>query len=500
MRKILFSVLALFLCVQSASAAVWPAKKPKVVVVIVIDQFRADYLSRFQSQFSANGFRALMNNGAYFPYGEYDILQSMTGPGHATILTGSYPYQAGIPINDWYDQKTRGTVYCVEDPNFKTVGAPGKPNIGTSPKNLVGTTVGDEMKNAGFEGRVVSLALKDRAAILMGGHRADLAMWFDSGAKKWVSSEYYLKDGKVPAWMGNLNAGFEGKVCDLATPCGTARTAEAFQALFNEYKIGQGKGTDLIAVSFSSHDYAGHKHGANSTELEQMTLSEDKAIAETRAFLQKRVPGGLANVTFVLTGDHGVSPSPDYLAKTGIATGRINEDELVSELEDGLVKKFGKAKNAKWITSVHDFNFYLDVEGVAAAKLELSDVQNEVKRLLQPKEWLAQVFTQSEWETRKLPPGQFERQINKTFYRGRSGHVIAIQKPFYINASKNAADHMTGYTYDRTVPILFSGFGIKNGVFGDKAEIVDIAPTLSFLVGVIPPALSEGKVLVKALK
>src|SRR5690606_8955064 len=143
------------------------------------------YISRFESKFSKNGFKALINDGAYFPYGEYDVLQSMTGPGHATVLTGAYPYQMGIPLNDWYDQKTRSKLYCVEDPGVKTVGAPDRPHVGTSPKNLIGTTVGDELKNISQKSRVLSVAVKDRAAILMGGHRANLSFWYDDETHRW---------------------------------------------------------------------------------------------------------------------------------------------------------------------------------------------------------------------------------------------------------------------------------------------------------------------------
>ncbi|MBC7371694.1 MAG: alkaline phosphatase family protein, partial [Bdellovibrionaceae bacterium] len=484
----LVAAVGFVLSLSTAAAAPWPAARPKLVVLIVIDQFRGDYLSRFGDKFVKDGFRGLMNQGAYFPYGEYDILHSMTGPGHATVLSGSYPYQMGIPLNDWYDVTKKKSVYCVEDAEF-----------GRSPRNFVGTTVGDEVKNAGLQGRMVSLALKDRAAILMGGHRADSVMWFDDESKKWTSSKYYLKTNPLPLWTDKMNADPLLAKCDLSTTCGTEITLKAAETTVRELKLGQGKGVDIFSVSFSSHDFAGHKHGANSPQMEVMTLGEDKAIASLRKTIAAVVPGGLKNVTFVLTGDHGVSPSAEYLMNTGIDSGNISEKDLQSSFEDSLTKLCGKPKNGNWINATMEFNFFIDEASADESKCGFAKIQSEIKNYLLKDPRFAQAFTLDEYESRKLPPGQFGRQADKTYYRGRSGHVIGIPKPFYVNSSKNVATHITGYGYDRTVPILFSGHGVKPGLYAEKAEVVDIAPTLSFMIGVLPPALSEGKVLKSAL-
>lgn len=480
-------------------AAPWAAKRPKLVVVVVIDQFRADYISRYQHLFSENGFMALIKNGAYFPLGEYDVLQAMTGPGHATVLTGAYPYQMGIPLNEWFDQKTGAVTYCVEDPEVKAVGV-SSPKVSVSPKNLIGTTVGDELKNADWPTKVISFALKDRAAILLGGHRADLAFWFDNDKAQWVSSSYYRKDGKLPTWLVGLNKTVKLPKCDLSQACGIELTTRAFRAALEGENLGQGKGADIVALSFSSHDFAGHQFGPNSEEIKQMVLAEDRALAEMRELVQRKVPGGLKNAIFVLTGDHGVAPMPEYLAKVGIEAGHIDEGILAKEMNEVLTKKFGPPKRDKWVAYVTDFNFFLNEENVREAKLDLRRVENEMRDVLLKNPAFAHVFTRSDYESHVLPPGMFERKINRTYYPGRSGHVVGIQKPFYINDAKKEANHMTGYTYDRTVPILFSGFGIKNGLFSEKAEVVDIAPTLSFILGVLPPALNEGRVLSSALK
>lgn len=501
MKKTFLNLFVLLFISQNIFAAEWPGEKPRLVVVVVIDQFRADYLSRFKSEFKADGFNALIQQGAYFPYGEYDILQSMTGPGHATILTGAYPYQMGVPGNDWYDQKTHRPMYCVEDNQSRWVGTDETPaHAGTSPRNLIGTTVGDEYKNADLPGRVVAVALKDRAAIFLGGHRADLAMWFDKKSKSWVSSQFYLPNKTLPEWLVKFNKDQVKDTCHLDQPCGIEKTELAFEAAVNGYKLGQGEGTDILAVSFSSHDFAGHQFGLNSDEMHAMTLAEDSALARMRNFLKDRVPGGLSKITFVLTGDHGVPSPPDYLNSHRIPSGYIDEAPMVKEIDQVLNKKYGKPKSSSWIVHRVDFNFYVDEEAVQEKKASLSDVEDEIKKVLRKNPFFAHVFSRTDVEKRQLPPGMFERQILKTYYAGRSGHVIGIQKPFYINASVNKANHLTGYSYDRTVPIIFAGFGIKKGVYADKAEVVDIAPTLSFLLGVIPPALSEGHVLGKILE
>ena len=506
----------LALLMVSATAYAVPATpsvtaRPKLILTLVIDQFRADYLTRFEGEFLAprtksgeiGGFRHLMSQGAYFPMGEYEILHSMTGPGHATILTGAYPYLMGIPVNDWYDPGTRDRVYCTEDSAQEIVGfKTTKKHLGTSPKNLIGSTVGDELKNAGYPSRVVSLALKDRAAILMGGSRADLAMWFDKDAGHWVSSTFYRPDRKLPDWVTTLNQNLHAKQpCDLETECGLEMTEVAAEAALQEYKLGQGKATDLLAVSFSSHDYAGHHYGPNSPQLETMTLAEDRLISKLLNVVKKRVPGGLANVVVVLTGDHGIPPIPELVKKAGVDAGRLTPEKDSAAIESYLETKYGKPAQGKWMPYVADNNFYLNEDAVREKKLDLAAVEEEVKPLLIKNPGVFFVFSRADYLARKLPPGMLEKQILKTYFPKRGGNLVVIPKPFYMEGGGGSYEvtHMTGFSYDRTVPIILSGFGFQAGVYPQTAHVVDIAPTLSFLAGTIPPALSEGRVLSEAM-
>ncbi|MDD4976046.1 MAG: alkaline phosphatase family protein [Bacteriovorax sp.] len=553
---LLFSSFIVLMSSQALSNSSTPTiKKPKLIVVLIIDQFRADYLTRFKERFlpaknsngAVGGFNYLISNGAYFPYAQYDILQSMTGPGHATLLTGSYPYQSGIPLNDWYDSKLGKNIYCVEDEGSPIVGLPENKDLrGMSPKNLIGSTVGDELKNAGYPSKVISIALKDRAAILMGGHRADLSLWFDPKSFQWISSRYYLPEGNLPSWVTKLNEEVKikkspmkvwsaklqetmksyfattssypndkkltGKIgptfnhgiaaCspeELSSPYGNELTAQAALRAIDFYDLGKNITPDLLAVSFSSHDYVGHAFGPNSKEIEDMTVSEDRVISTFLNNLKNKIPGGLKEVVVVLSADHGVAPNSDWLLKNKMASGRVDIGALQAKIEERLNQKFGKIDSGKgWITYSIDFNYYINRDGINSKKLSKSDVENEIKKVLQMEDGFVHVFTHTDYENRLLPPGMHERQILKTYFSGRSGDVIAIPKPFFVHGDDNSTTHMTGYSYDRTVPLIIAGAGFKHGIIPKMVDVVDIAPTLTILTGTIPPSSSEGRVLTEA--
>ena len=528
--------------------------QPKLVVVLVIDQFRSDYLTRFENRFlpalgkkhELGGFRYLMTQGAYYPWGEYEVLHSMTGPGHATILTGSYPYQSGIPTNAWYDHSREEPIYCTGDSSQALLNNPTQKNaqIGTSPKNLIGTTVGDELKNAGYASRVVSIALKDRASILMGGNRADLALWFDTKTLAWTSSDYYLPSGKLPHWVVGLNeelareknktrtweiSGTGSGLSVLSSPSlitalngdlsakgfpyslklgsrgaltlsyGAEITEKAAERAIETYGLGLRKNPDLLAVSFSSHDYLGHLFGPNSREMEEMTIAEDRIFSKFFNFLQQKIPGGLKNILIVLTGDHGVTPNPDLMNQVHINAGRIDEAKMSETIEAHLTEKFGKSSQEKWLTYFGDFHFFINRKVTAAKGLDPSLIEEEMKNAITQSPGVAYAFSEADYRMRRLPPGMFERQILKTYFQGRSGDVILIPKPFFVEGN-HTTSHISGYSYDRLVPIVFVGTPFRAGHYLTHAGVVDIAPTLSHILGILPPALSEGRVLSESLK
>ena len=548
---VLISICSLFIGFAgnaNASAAQYP-NRPKLILTLVIDQFRADYLTRFERRFlpargpkgAIGGFRYLMNEGAYFPFGQYDHLHSATGPGHATILSGAYPYQSGIPVNYWFDRERQTKVYCAEDLSTKMIGSASE-SPGVSPRNLMATTVGDELKNAGLPSRVVSFALKDRAAILMGGHRADLVFWFDSKVPGWSSSSYYLRAGVLPQWLTNLNQeiqkrkgekyvwnvsgkptgysmsdaiAYEPKIPSpgkgfphetffgsresFAMPLGLDLIETAAERVINEMGLGLGNSTDLLAISFSNHDYLGHAYGPNSLEMEEMTVAEDRVISKLLNFIQKKIPGGLKNVVIVLTADHGGPLSPEWMKAHSMDAGRIHEKELAARINQRLNEKFGKPDSGEWFMYFHDMEIFLNQKAIRDKKLERGPVQAEAKTALLGFPGLAFMFTESDYYERKLPPQMHERQALKTYFPGRSGDLVLIPKPYWVPEDEGPITHVTGYNFDRTVPIILAGSGIRSGVYSRMVEVVDIAPTLSFISGILMPSVSEGRVLSEAL-
>lgn len=528
----------------------WP--RPKMVLVLVIDQFRADYLMRFQDRFlpaksgkTIGGFKYLMEKGAYYPFGEYDTLQCMTGPGHATILSGSLPYLSGIPVNGWYDQEKGQRMYCVQDDAGKTIGAtPLKSYQGTTPKNFNGTTVGDELKNSGYTSKVVAIAVKDRASILLGGQRADMVIWHNQVPFKWVTSDKYAKDGKLPAWVEKLNAEFDkekgtkftweakgpgngrsdssvkpeksrtwgiendfphvverGTQASFSSPYGIEINTRAAMAAIKEYKMGRGRDPDLLAVSLSIHDYLAHGFGPNSREMEEITVTEDREISKLLNFIQTEVPGGLDESLIVLTADHGGPVNPDLLQKAGAPAGRISFKDVEIEAEAQLEEHFGKPKDGKkWLALVYDLNFYLDWKLLEAkGERALLEAQEVLKKYFEKKPYTQYAITPNDVKMGYLPPGHVGEAIRKTYYPGRSGDLVLIPKAYWQNTG-DTVDHVTPWAYDRYVPLVLAGRGIRSGRYAQGAKIIDLAPTLSFLLQTTPPAFSEGRVLHEAIR
>lgn len=513
-------------------------QKPKLVVVIAIDQFRSDYLTRFEKRFlpaksksgELGGFKFLMMNGSYFPHAEYDILPCMTGPGHATILSGSYPYTSGIILNDWFDTKAGRNVYCVEDETQPIVGPAKDSEIGMSPMRFEGSTVGDEIKNAGYPSRNISIALKDRSSILLGGRRADLALWL-SGKYQWVSSRYYLKEGQLPDWVKNLNTSIEnqrgkefvwttkekqsglshpptpdpytlkgtyGTSESLATPIGTELTTDAALAAINSLRLGHQEHMDMLTISYSSHDLLGHHFGPNARALEEMTVSEDRSISRLLNGLKKSFKNGLEDVVIVFTADHGVAPTVDFLKSDRVDAGYIENNVILEKVESSLNDAFGDPKPEKWIRSINSFNLYLNEKALSLKKVNKTDVEIRAKQALLTLPGIAHVVTKSEYLQHHLPPGFFARKFEKTYVASKNGDLVAFPKAFYMQGPTKTT-HITGYSYDRTVPLILFGRPFQAGVYSSRAEVVDIAPTLSFILGVLPPAYSEGRILSEAI-
>ncbi len=527
----------------AASGPVHPdvmSNPPKLILMLVIDQLRADTLTRLQDRFlparvdgKPGGFRCLMQDGAWFPHAQYDVAHALTAPGHATIATGAYPYRTGIILNRWWDEEQACKTYCVGHGGYEGVGTQPPVHVrGTAPTNLKATTIGDALKMAGHPSRVVSVSLKDRAAILMGGHHADVALWWDYGGTQWQSSTFYHPDSKLPTWADALNTDihsklgstvalvgegsgsghsdggeaavrFEGKVGQyeaLLTGFGVSVTVDAAIAAVDNMALGSGAGPDLLAVSLAPLDLLGHEVGWHAREMEELVVEHDKQIARLLQHLAATVPGGLANVTVTLTGDHGGPATRPFLAKHRVPHGHIDDDKLLADLNAHMKAEFRKPKGGgEWFLYVAKLNFYLDREAAAQSKHSIETLESAAADYLRDHESVAHVFTRTNAVAGQWPPGLFGSQAQHSYQVGRSGDVVAVPWPYWTVGSEPVI-HMTGYSYDRYVPLLLFGRAFRAGVYATDAELIDLAPTLAFITGVVPPSMSEGRVLHEAFR
>lgn len=479
---------------DALTAAAYRQQRPKLVVMIVVDQLRGDLLTRFENKFAPpgtpkqpGGFRFLMENGAWFPFAEYEVLQAMTCPGHATIATGSWPATHGIGTNDWWDPAARKVVYCSQDENDQT-----------SPRRLRGSTFGDELKNAHPNSRVVSIASKERSAVMLGGRRADIALWMNAKTSRWVSSAFYPAP---PAWTKTMNDAIKEAPADfrsLEAQIENAKTtfAVALSAVRGQ-KLGRGADPDLLAISISAHDAVGHRFGPDSPEMAKMIVEEDRFLKNFLGELAKHVP--LEDVVITLTADHGVAPTAEKSLAGRQDVPRFDLLALTRKLNARLDEKFGSAGKTEWITGGSEFQFHLNQSLLKDRKIAPSAAQAEVKDVMLKEPGVLAVFTRDDFDRGQFPVGPLGQQLRNAYVPGQSGDVILIQVPFMIPQDALTANHISGWSYDRSVPLILFGKPFKPGV-ASGAKVVDLAATLSFTMGVLPPALCQGRVLGEVMR
>lgn len=526
-------------------------QKPKLVVLIVIDQLRGDYLERFRDQFGPGGFRLLMDRGAWFTECYYDYANLHTAPGHATLGTGAYTNGHGIIGNDWYDPIRKGVFSSVADKEHPTVGVPGN-KIGASPRNLLSTTFGDEVKLATQgKSRVFGISLKDRSAILPAGFSANAAYWIDKDTGKWVTSTYYRPDSTLPAWAQQFNddnraakylnrevkdAGGQvlrttapgqkdpdGTALDYydtvgRTPFGNEYTFEFARELVQNEKLGSGPTTDVLTLSFSAFDILGHRVGPDSPEQANMLLTLDRQLADFFGFLGRQV--GLANVWIALSADHGVSPMPEQAKSVRIAGTRWLITDLKKEINQDLAKRFPPSKESNFVTAMYWPAFYLDPEAFRSTGLNEAEAERMVANMVVAK-YAAHVaesgespsfqhalpgyFTRSQLEAglQNAAADDMQRKFVHSYSPQAGWYVLMVPRPFLITASllrwANDDDHGAPYSYDEHVPLIFFGLPFQPGMYRTHAEPVDLAVTLTSLLGVNKPSRAVGRVLTEAL-
>lgn len=531
---ILFILLSNLLFLNS-----YAQQKPKLVIGIVVDQMSNDLLSRFADRFSETGFKRLLKTGFYFKNSYYEFVPTVTGPGHSCIYTGSVPYLNGIIGNEWYNKTKNEIIYCADD---KSVNAVGVETVKEkySPKNLLASTVTDELIKADNNSKVISISLKDRGAVFPGGHLGK-SFWFDEYTGKFITSSYYTNE--LPDWINKFNERklndfylsqtwntlypigtytastpdnvpwetlFKGKTepvfpYELSslkektrtiltyTPFGNSILKVLTLTALESEKLGKGSSTDFLCVSFSSTDVAGHHFGPNSVEIEDMYLRLDKELSEIFDYIDQQI--GFENTLLFLTSDHSVAPTPGYMQSLGIPAGNINTKQLKDSVEIFLNNKYGEDN---WILVMENLQIYLNDKALKEKNISHEQIENDICDYLKNYEGVKEIYSSS-----RLMNGEYDSQnsrlIRNGFIKELSGDVTIVLDSNWITGDEWGTTHGSVYKYDRNVPLIWYGLNVKNGETDEYNSQCDIAPTVSDILNISPPDKSVGKSLRKII-
>jgi predicted AlkP superfamily pyrophosphatase or phosphodiesterase len=516
--KFLFVTASLCLA-QRPAPAPKPAVgvKPKLVLAIIVDQFRYDYLTRFRQHYNS-GLDRLLKQGAVFSNAHYEHFPTVTAIGHATFLTGATPSVTGIVGNEWYDRALARQVTSVYDASQKTIGGMGE---GASPHNLIVSTLADELKIANRASKSIGISIKDRSAILPVGRTGTGAFWFDNKTGNFVSSTYYYS--ALPAWVQEFNkarhadsflgaawlpvddpnaAPFQIMGSKLEekywqemqrTPYGNQLLELMAEKAVEAEQLGKDDITDVLAVSFSSNDYIGHDYGPDSPRVRDISIRTDRLLGKLFAFLETKV--GMRSVLVVLTADHGVAPLPEEQAKRKMPGGRIPEKAVHAKIEERLTKLYGAGK---WISGKSGPAPYLNYGLIEARKLNPAEVRRQAAAAVREIPQIHRVYTKDQLAAGVSLNDLVERRVKAGFHARRAADLFIVSQPYWIFEEKGTS-HGTPYNYDSHVPVIFMGPGIKPGRQQARAAVNDIAPTLAALLDVETPSGSAGRILTEAL-
>jgi predicted AlkP superfamily pyrophosphatase or phosphodiesterase len=519
-RTKLVALLALLMAVSPALGAAYQAS-PKLVVILVIDQFRGDYLERFHDEFGPAGFRIFTDRGAYFPACYYDYANTRTAPGHASIGTGTYTSGHGILANEWWVPSAKKSLSSVDDPSTKVVGID-RDEMGASPHNLLADTLGDELRLATQgNSRVFGVALKDRAAILTTGFSANGAYWIDHASGAWVTSTYYMTE--APRWLSNFNSqkhaqkylnldwkdtdgqvlgstapheGSDGNSIDYyelvgSTPFGNDYQFEFVRELIQQEKLGQGTVTDLLVLSLSANDLVGHAYGPDSPQIHAMALALDRQISEFVTFLQQQYGN---RFWIALTADHGIAPTNATSARLRIPAVVIANSDVKSELNKALAGRMRKP--GEYVRSVSLPIVFVNQDAFGEKTSE-ADAEGYVAEAMRSMGFVT-AYTKEQLATGEVAPSPVGRMFANSASPYGGWWVMGYPPPFALSR-KEGSDHGLAYSYDQHVPLAFYGPAFKPGVYRDQVEPIDLAPTLAVLLGINKPTNSTGRVLTQAL-
>ena len=526
-QKALIVNLATTLCAFLWVSTTHAQNKPKLVIGIVVDQMRYDYLYKYSGDYGAEGFKKLLNEGFAYHNASYNYVPTYTGPGHASIYTGTTPARHGIVANDWVDPQDGTAYYCTQDAQAKTVGSETEAVGKMSPRLMKASTVGDELRIASNKrSKVFGIALKDRAAILPAGHSANAAFWFDGSSGHFVSSSFYLK--KLPAWLEAFNkkqpalkylnqkwqllrdsstydeslpdnnpyeGGFEGHPKPIfpydlkalmplnggqnlirTTPFGNTLTLDLAKELIVNEQLGKDEFTDMLCISLSAPDYIGHKFGPDAREIQDCYLRLDLDLADFVRFTQEKL--GNESVLFFLTADHGGAIVPAYLMDQRFPGGYMDYTPMIDSVNQWLSKKY-KLNDA--LRGIHNEQLYLNLQKIEAAGYSMESIENFIAEKLVYWPGVQQVFTASAMRKEEYQH-ELASLIQKGFHPQRSGNVILALQPNWMEYSRTGTTHGSAWSYDTRVPLLWYGWNIAPGESVEPVFIDEIAPSISHIL------------------
>jgi len=524
-----YIIISLVLTTTAQNNKSIPPEKPKLIISIVIEQMRYDYISRFWEKFEKNGFKRLISEGSFCKNTNLNYIFSQSSSGHASIFTGSTPSQHGIISNSWYLANKKKKIYCTDDEKYKTVGS--ESNTGKmSPKQLTTTTFGDELKlYNNNKSKIIGVSMKDYAAILPAGHTANTAYWYDNQTGNWITSSYYISS--LPEWVIDFNkkklpdfyldrqwtpllsiteyteslpdsnifeTGINNKTAfpynlnELSqikknarnynllksTPFGNTITNDfAIAAIIGE-QLGADKYTDVLTISYTSTGNIGDAFGTRSVEIEDTYLRLDKEIAHLIDYVNDNF--GKENVLIFLTADNGTIDNPKYLAGYAAPAGFFNHVYAVALLKSYLNALYGEGD---WISEYIDQQLYLNQKLIEDSKLSLSEVQNKAAQFLLQFSGVANTITATTLQNTNFTEGIFDKMQN-SYNQKRSGDVLINLEPGWIQETYLSTAHNSAYSYDSHIPLIWYGWKIGRKTINRKISITDIAPTISWLLNI----------------
>ena len=534
MLKRLFFLIITAMLSLNTKAQDTLVKSPKLLVGLVVDQMRYDYLFKYWDKLGQNGFKRMINDGYLFKNANYSYVPTYTAPGHATIYTGTTPSMHGIVANSWFDDAFGISKYCVSDNQYNSIGTQTEEGE-KSPRYMVVTTIGDEMKLMNNNhSKVISISLKDRSSVLPGGHKANASYWL-SKKGKWITSSYYMN--KLPSWVEAFNterpASFylgknwkpifpimeyeesfsddndyeethkwesspvfphdfsnvsEEQGYDLIkyTPMGNTMTKDFAIKAIKKEKLGSDKYTDLLAISFAPIDYIGHFYGPHSIEMQDAIIQLDVELELLFKYIDENI--GKNNVLYFLTADHGAVNVPKYLMDQKIPSGYFDSKACIKLINAECNKDFGIDSV---VLNYTNGQIYLAEDLIQYKKINLEDIKKKVVSIVSGFSGVSKIIASNNLESNDI----WVQQVKKGFYKGRCGDLYIVLKPGWIHQQNKGTTHGSGYSYDTHVPLLFMGTNIKHGSSNQKVSIEDIAPTISTLINVSFPNGTTGKPL-----